>query len=599
MDIPDSDIPSKKMDLTSNAAPVPLPDGNEKIPLGSGVITRLLGHGGQAAVYEIWNPQLEMYRAVKIINPGSTDIVHQRFQTEIKISAKLKHPNIIEIHGVGEWHGLPFIEMEKVDGTGLDVIIEKWGALPALVCTSIGIQICKALKYAHNQDCTIYGRNYHGVIHRDLKPGNIMVAKTGEVKLMDFGIARPADVSFHTMDGLVAGTLQYLAPEQIEKKKLDVRTDLYALGASMYEIVTGTMAFPQNNFAQLVAFKTKSKFRPIESFSISIPKRLKHFIYKCMQQEPQNRVADADKLQKELAAIHRKLTNKSPEEIMAQVMADKTGKKVVLATRRRFPWKIAAALCLLAAGAALACRFGLPAYRHYRAVKAREKIVLYPVAPPQPVRAADSSASGNVHIIEEQKSAPVRKTKTVPALQKPLEASLAKKYGIADPLELMQKELGNKNFINVIKLYEGLPASLAISGQALILKMHALEGTGNSTALAEFFRQAALNDGEFYLGKAKCAYKTRDYAGCRKLLDQSLSSPHSYTEYDILRREAYFYMAQCATALFDKDPNEQTYKNALDKWWQLRSALRSDPLHEYNKKAGDELQRMAKKMQKG
>jgi hypothetical protein len=201
----------------------------------------------------------------------------------------------------------------------------------------------------------------------------------------------------------------------------------------------------------------------------------------------------------------------------------------------------------------------------------------------------DSAEGRNVHIVKEQN----------PAQQKPLKTELSEKYGTADPLEIMQKELSNKKFITVLKLYEGLPGSQAKSGQALILKMHALEGAGNGTALAEFFRQASLNDGEFYLGKAKCAYKTKDYAGCRKLLDQSLSSPHSFTEYDILKREVYFYMARCATALFDNDPNEQTYKNALDAWWQLRSALRSDPLHEYNKKAGDELQRMAKKMQKG
>jgi hypothetical protein len=604
MDSPDSDIHVKKVDLTPNPAPVPLPDGNEKIPLGSGVITRLLGHGGMAAVYEIWNPQLEMFRAVKIINPGSADIVHQRFQTEIKISAKLKHPNIVEIHGVGEWHGLPFIEMEKVDGIGLDEIIDKRGALPAEVCTSIGIQICRALKYAHTQDCTIYGRNYHGVIHRDLKPGNIMVEKNGEVKLMDFGIARPVEVSFHTMDGLVAGTLPYLAPEQIERKKLDVRTDLYALGASMYEVVTGTKAFPQNSFAQLVAFKTKSRFTPIESFSISIPGRLKRIICKCMQQEPQNRVASADDLLKDLSALHKKLTVKTPEEVMARLMTDSGGEKVVPSLRRRVPWKIAAILCLLAAGADVAWRFGLPAYRQYRATIGLEKSVHSTPSPAatasltQPVRMADSGEGGNIHRIAPAMPAAARAAQN-PVQKKLLETMLSEKYGIADPLEIMLKELGNKNYANVIKLYNGLPENQAKSGRALILKMHALEGAGSSAALSEFFRTMTLNDGEFYLGKAKFVYKNRDFAGCRKLLDQSLSSPHSFTEYDILKREAYFYMARCATALFDNDPNEQTYKNALDAWWQLRSALRSDPGHEYNKKAADELQRMAKKMQKG
>jgi hypothetical protein len=341
-----------------------------------------------------------------------------------------------------------------------------------------------------------------------------------------------------------------------------------------------------------------------------------------MQQEPQKRVADADQLLKELTAIHRKLTGKSPEEIMAQVMAAKTGRKVVLGVRHRFPWKIAAVLCVGAALAAATYRFGVPAYRQYRAGKAREEIGPYAVAMAmtagtQPARSPDSGDYLAVHNVKEQKPglsaevSAIRKTRGAPALQaavkaaqnpppqKPLEVSLAEKYGASDPLEIMQKELGSKNYINVLNLYNGLPVNVAKSGQAIILKMHALEGAGNNAALTEFFHGTSLNDAELYLAKAKLAFRTRDYAGCRKLLDQCLSSPHAFTEYDILKREAYYYTAQCATALFDNDPNEQTYKNALDAWWQLRSALRSDPLHEYNKKAGDELQRMAKKMQKG
>ena len=293
MDETNDKIIIKNVALSSLSPPVALPDGKERIPLGSGVITRLLGQGGMAAVYEIWNAQLEMYRAVKLINPGSTESVQQRFQTEIKISAKLNHPNIVEIHGVGEWNGLPFIEMEKIEGIGLDYLIAQRGALPPAVCTSIGIMICRALNYAHNQDCSIYGRNYHGVIHRDLKPANIMVCTNGIVKLMDFGIARPPDVSFHTMDGLVAGTLQYLAPEQLEKKKLDVTTDLYALGVTMYEIVTGVVAFPQTSFPKLIAEKTKNKFKPLEEYHIKLPARLRRVIYKCMEEDQGKRVPSA------------------------------------------------------------------------------------------------------------------------------------------------------------------------------------------------------------------------------------------------------------------------------------------------------------------
>ncbi len=98
-----------------------------------------------SAVYEIWNQQLEIYRAVKIIYAGFADLFQSRFQTEIKISAKLKHPNIIEIHGVGEWNGLPFIEMEKIDGIGLDQVLAQQGALPGIACMSVAIMICKKI----------------------------------------------------------------------------------------------------------------------------------------------------------------------------------------------------------------------------------------------------------------------------------------------------------------------------------------------------------------------------------------------------------------------------------------------------------------------
>ena len=383
MDTARDKIIVRNVAISQTPSPVALPDGKEKIPLGSGCITRLLGQGGMAAVYEIWNPQLEMYRAVKILHPGSAENMRQRFQTEIKISAKLSHPNIIEIHGVGEWKGLAFIEMEKIDGIGLDTLITQRGALPAVVCTAIGIMICRALNYAHNQDCSIYGRNYHGVIHRDLKPANIMICGSGIVKLMDFGIARPTDVSFHTMDGLVAGTLQYLAPEQLEKKKLDVTTDLYALGVTMYEIVTGVVAFPQTSFPKLIADKTKNKFKPLKEFHIRLPSRLKRVIYKCMCEEPSKRIKSAAALLEELQKIHASLTSKSPEQVMAAFTAAGVGKKVVLMTRRPFPWRFTAA-AVVAAAVVYAGLFQYLLPMHLRSLEKRSAGTAAPARPVAP-----------------------------------------------------------------------------------------------------------------------------------------------------------------------------------------------------------------------
>jgi hypothetical protein len=598
--------------ISPTPAPVSLPDGKERIPLGSGVITRLLGQGGMAAVYEIWNAQLEMYRAVKLLHPGSAETVHQRFQTEIKISAKLRHPNIVEIHGVGEWNGLPYIEMEKIDGIGLDTLIHRRGALPPVVCTAVGIMICHALDYAHNQDCSIYGRNYHGVIHRDLKPGNIMICSSGIVKLMDFGIARPAEVSFHTMDGLVAGTFQYLAPEQLEKKKLDVTTDLYALGVTFYEIVTGVVAFPQTSFPKLIADKTKNKFKPLEEFHIKLPPRLRRVIYKCMAEEPSRRVPCAAALLDELHKIHRSLTGKSPEQVMAAFTEQGTGKRVVLLTRRRFPWRLAAIAAVAASVAAAAFLFVWPYY-----IRSLDKKTAHSAAAaprPQPVAEQPPAVATAALAAAERKGQPRQKKHGIPvktraqpppekppvpqpARQVPLIESMKEKYGTDDVLVIMEKELKQKNNANVLALFESIPKD-SRTPRALILKMRALEGSGSPARLSQFLESTTINDGEFMLQKARIAFKNREYEECKKLLSQSLKLPHAYIDYEILKQEVYYCSALCVTAQFDANPAEQTYRAALDSWWKLRTELRANPGHEYNKIAVTELQRMGKKMEK-
>lgn len=572
-----------------------------------------------AAVYEIWNSQLEMFRAVKLINPGSSESVRQRFQTEIKITAKLSHPNIVEIHGVGEWNGLPYIEMEKLNGTGLEVLLAERGALPPVVCTAIGIMICRALNYAHNQDCSIYGKSYHGVVHRDLKPANIMICTNGIVKLMDFGIARPADVSFHTMDGLVAGTLQYLAPEQLEKGKLDVTTDIYALGVTMYEIVTGVPAFPQTSFPKLIADKAKNKFKALEDFHINLTPRLRRLIYKCMEHAPERRAPSASALLDELHKIHAILTNKSPEEIMAAFTVDK-GSKHILKVRKRFPWKVCSAACGVAVLALGVHRFVMPVVQRSMprtqeiAGSAGNSLSATTQAPlvSTAVRATpESNASSAVvrerpstvaaAVVTRHKGAapakPLSRNAATPTMS--LMATLQEKYGTSDGLVLMEKELGARNFQNVLSLYDLLPNDQARQPEALILKMRVLALSGNFGRLSQFLESNNLNDGEFVLEKAKFAFHNKNYAECRKLLERSLNLPHAFVDYDVLKREVFYYTAQSLTAQFDATPTQKTYKDALDAWWQLRNALRNNPEDEYNRTAELELQRMAKKMQKG
>jgi hypothetical protein len=182
---------------------------------------------------------------------------------------------------------------------------------------------------------------------------------------------------------------------------------------------------------------------------------------------------------------------------------------------------------------------------------------------------------------------------------KTLIESLQEKYGTDDTFAIMEKELRVMNFQSILYIYENLKAEQAKSGKALVLKLRALDGIGNRSMVALFLNTESLNDGEFYLAKAKLAYVNGKFEDCKKLLTKSLTLPHAFMDYETLKREAFYYTALCNTALFYSGPSERTYKEALDAWWQLRTALRSDPDHPYNKKAVSEMQRMAIKIQKG
>ena len=344
-----------------------MPDAKSAVRMGSGTITSLISSGGMAIIYEIWNPELEVKRAIKLLHPDHTKESEDRFQTEIKITAKLHHPNIVEIYAVGKWNDLPYIEMERIDGLTLEKLIVDTGGLPVEVCTAVAIMTGRALNYAHNQEYQIYGKEYHGIIHRDLKPGNIMVTNAGIVKLMDFGIAKPMTASTRTMEGVVMGTMQYLAPEQLDGKDVDVRADIYSLGTVLYEMLTGARAFPEQNLGKLVTDKLNNNYVPLENFSRKIPPPLCALVHKCLRYEKEKRIQNALDFLRALGHVHKSLSDKSPEQILSQYMKETSHGKTVISIKknsRMLPLQrsIAAitAVCLITAG-------GIAAWRHFKA----------------------------------------------------------------------------------------------------------------------------------------------------------------------------------------------------------------------------------------
>jgi serine/threonine protein kinase len=323
-DVPISDIKDKTILFLKSPYAIPEMPPEIKIGevLGSGTITGILGEGGFARVYKIHDQKLDLDRAVKVLLPTGKKEVSDRFLTEARITARLDHPNIVNVFRVDEWHGCPFIEMEYIDGKSLETLLKERGTFPPYAACAVGIFIAQTLKYAHSLDFTLSDKQYKGIIHRDLKPANIMLRHEGTLKLMDFGIARPISNGLHTMGEKIVGTLQYLAPEQLNYNNIDQRTDIYAVGAILYELLCGIKAFPDEGLTDLVNKKANGIYKPFGEFPISVPKKLAEIVGKCLKVNREERYLNASALLDALNAAYIHYASEQPEIALKNFMED-------------------------------------------------------------------------------------------------------------------------------------------------------------------------------------------------------------------------------------------------------------------------------------
>ena len=239
-----------------------------------------LGVGGMATVYKAVQRSLNRPVAIKELKKAyhMDDKIAQRFEREARLAASFQHENIVHIY---DYLAQPVhaIVMEYVDGTTLARIIEETGALPTDVGIMIALQVANALEYAHAR----------GLIHRDIKPGNIMVKRNGEVKLMDFGIARMREMESLTLPGTLMGTPSYMSPEQVLGQPLDVRSDIFSFGIVMYEIFTGIKPFPDEEDDPSSSKILKGKYLSPRSIYSDIPRSLQRIIKKCLKMKPHKR----------------------------------------------------------------------------------------------------------------------------------------------------------------------------------------------------------------------------------------------------------------------------------------------------------------------
>ena len=253
-------------------------------------IVGVVGSGGMSDVYKAKCHKLNRYVAIKVLKKEFSDDKNfvAKFRAEAQSAAGLSHPNIVNIYDVGEDKGLYYIVMELVEGITLKAYIEKKGRLEVKESVSIAIQVSQGIRAAH----------MHHIIHRDIKPQNIIISKDGKVKVTDFGIARVS--STQTINSNTMGSVHYISPEQARGGYVDERGDIYSLGISLYEMITGKVPFDSDTPVSVALMHIQNELPSPRGIVPNLPVSVEKIIYKCTQKKADRRYSDADSLIEDL-----------------------------------------------------------------------------------------------------------------------------------------------------------------------------------------------------------------------------------------------------------------------------------------------------------
>jgi serine/threonine-protein kinase len=268
-------------------------------------ILERIGRGGVGTVFKAHDPMLDRLVAIKVISSDEevTDELKTRFYREAQACARLIHPNIVVVHDLGEDQGRLYIVMEFLDGEELKTIINQRKPLSTRDKVSLMSQVCDGLHYAHE----------HGVIHRDIKPGNIFILRNGQVKILDFGIARIATSdSGLTRTGLIMGTLRYMSPEQT-RGKVDYRSDMFSAGSVFYELLGYKAAFDYHDPMEALGKVQTEEPTPLSQIDPTIPAELVQIVERAHKKDPAQRFPDMGEMRTRLEQVRRRMGDEAEE----------------------------------------------------------------------------------------------------------------------------------------------------------------------------------------------------------------------------------------------------------------------------------------------